>query len=303
MITGNDFFVLGIEGGGTKTTWALLSNDGKVVKEGRGEASNVQHSSDPTLLRIFAAIRRNLSIKPNAIGAAFAGCHLESERQKVARLLLKTWPKAQKIVVDEDTCSAYAGAHGRGEGIIVIAGTGSNVFGIKGDHREKAGGWGNLFADPGSGYDVARRGLVEVYNHYDATHKTTALGKAYLKKTGTRDLEELVPWVLHRSSKTEVASLAPAVFEAARQGDPLAKKVVLEGVEGLARRVVYVSKRLGIKKPQVGLVGSLFEKDENYFQLFLKVLKNEITPGNVFISRTPGAVGAALLVKHALGQE
>jgi len=65
----------------------------------------------------------------------------------------------------EDTRSVLAAAFGAGPGIVVIAGTGSNVAGQKSADGpvEKAGGWGHLFADRGSAYDLARRGLEQAF--------------------------------------------------------------------------------------------------------------------------------------------
>jgi N-acetylglucosamine kinase-like BadF-type ATPase len=301
-ITSKENFTLGIEGGGTKTTWSLLNEQGKVVAEGRGEASNLHHSSDPTLLRIFAAIRRSLSVKPQSIGAAFAGCHLERDRQRVKKLLLQTWSKVEKVIVDEDTCSAFVGCHGREDGIIIIAGTGSNVFGIKNGRREKAMGYGGLMADFGSGYSIARSAFVAVYDYYDETRKMGLLGKAIVKKAGVLDLEEFVGYILNRETKTEVASFTPCVFEAAAKGDKLAKKILATESDLLAKRIGYVSKRLGLKKPNIGLVGSLFEKQPTYYKLFTQSVKKYCPPGKLFLSGVPGSVGAALLVKYPLGE-
>ncbi len=301
-ITSKENFILGIEGGGTKTTWSLIDEQGKVVAQGVGEASNLHHVSDPTLLRIFAAIRRSLTVKPQSIGAAFASCHLERDRQRVKKLLLQTWPKVEKIVVDEDTCSAYAGCHGQKDGIIIIAGTGSNVFGIKNGRREKAMGWGSLMADFGSGYSIARAAFVGVYDYFDETQKMGILAKLIVKKAGVSDLEQFVGYILNRESKTEVASYAPCVFEAAAKGDPLAKKILLDQADLLAKRVGYVIKRLGLKKPDIGMVGSLFEKQPVYYNIFSKSVKKSFSVGKLFVSQVPGSIGATLLVKHPLGE-
>lgn len=298
--TSKENFTLGIEGGGTKTTWSLLDTEGKVVAQGKGEASNLHHASDPTLLRIFASIRRSLNVKPNFIGAAFAGCHLERDRQRVKKMILKTWPKVEKIEVDEDTCSAFAGCHGKEDGIIVIAGTGSNVFGYKKGRREKAMGWGGLMADFGSGYGIAREAFVAIYDYFDETQKMTTLAKLIVKKAGVSDLEEFVGYILHRETKTEIASFSPCVFEAAAQGDKLAKQVLDNQANLLAKRVGYVCKRLGLQKPNIGLVGSLFEKQPSHQKFFANAVKKYTNPGKFFLCPVPGSVGAALLVKHPL---
>jgi N-acetylmuramic acid 6-phosphate etherase len=295
MKKGNGFFemILGIEGGGTKTTWALLDPRGKVRVEGITTAGNTQHLNDRQLRDLFQEIKRQGAVNPDAIGGAFAGCHLETERQRIREALKKAWPSARKIVVGEDTLSAFAGAHGDAEGIIVIAGTGSNVMGKKGGRSRKAGGYGHLFADPGSGYDLARRGLEAVYSYYDATGKTTPLGRIFLRHSGQNTLEELVPWALERGSKTEVAALAPLVFEAAEAGDMLARGVIRKGAENLAECVKHVARHLGLKAPGVGCVGSLLRKNRSYFQTFAREVRRRVPGARVFVSQVPGEVGAA----------
>ncbi len=95
-----------------------------------------------------------------AIGGAFAGCQLADEKRRVEKALRRVWPKAKIVRVMEDTRSVLAAAFANSGGIVVIAGTGSNVAGQKSASApiEKAGGWGHLFSDQGSAYDLARRG-------------------------------------------------------------------------------------------------------------------------------------------------
>lgn len=296
MTKGKDIFVLGIEGGGTKTTWALVDQHENIIREGKTSSGNTQQLNDSQLLALFRSIHSGGGRQVDAIGGAFAGCHLESERQRVKKALQRFWPNVSTIEVGEDTQSALAGAHGKKDGICVIAGTGSNVFGRKNGHWEKAGGWGHLFADVGSGYDIARRGLQEVYAHYDATQKTGKLAERYLAATRQNNLEEMDPWVLAHGSKTELASLSHCVFEAAEAGDRLAKQVIQQGIDGLVLRVQYIAKRLKIKTPSIGLVGGLFEKIPLYEKLFRQAVHQWSPRSSVFVSRTPGAIGASRMV-------
>jgi N-acetylmuramic acid 6-phosphate etherase len=288
--------VLGIEGGGTKTTWVFLDANGKTLQTGHGGTGNSQMLSEAEMMALLQSIRDRTGPGVDMIGGAFAGCHLERERVRLRRFCQKVWPAATQIVIGEDTGSAMAGAHGTADGIIVIAGTGANVVGRKGKRWEKACGWGHIFSDEGSGYDVARRGLQATFRAYARTKTVGLLGQSFLRLTAQSTMEEMVPWILEHDSKTQVAALAPAVFQAAQAGDVLAKKVLAEGLEELADRVHFVTKRLGLKNPPVGLIGSLFEKGPGYFRGFTKALRKKQPGSKVFVNRTPGAVGAARMV-------
>jgi N-acetylmuramic acid 6-phosphate etherase len=291
-------FILGIEGGGTKTTWALISPDGRVHREGVAGPGNTLLLTDAALGQLFAAIRRATGANVRAIGGAFAGCQQEAEKSRVERALRRAWPAAQVVRVMEDTRSVLAAEFGDGPGIVVIAGTGSNVAGQKNSAVaiEKAGGWGHLFADRGSAYDLARRGLEAVFADYDAGRKITLLAREYLAVTGQATIEALVPHVLKDTSKTAVAALARCVFAAAEKGDRQARALLDEATAALAERVGFIARRLRLARPGIALVGGLFENQPRYVESFRRALKKVLPAAHASVLTTPGVLGAARLV-------
>src|SRR4051794_13477819 len=140
--------VLGIEGGGTKTEWALLENDG-VVKEGLLPAANLRLTSDDALARMFDVLPTDVT----HVGVFLAGCANEADRTRLRAVAEERWPNAQ-LRVGSDRDSAFAAALGDRDGIVVIAGTGSAVTGRHGQRIDKAGGWGQLLGDRGGGYNL-----------------------------------------------------------------------------------------------------------------------------------------------------
>ncbi|MCS7063351.1 MAG: hypothetical protein NZM04_04790 [Methylacidiphilales bacterium] len=305
-----DNVILGIEGGGTKTTWALVAaEDERVLARGKTSQGNLQVMGDEELERllegIVCGVEGVVSVnRVRGIGAAFAGCHLERERERLRGALKRKFPDAERIVVGEDTHSALAGAYGDGDGICVIAGTGSNTFGRRGPYFAKAGGWGHLFADLGSAYDTARRGLQAVYEHYDMTRAVSELGRRFLVETGQRDLADLVPWMLEHSSKTEVAGLARCVLAAAAEGEPMALVVLKDGAHALGKRVWAVARRLGLTEPKVGLIGGMFEHNPMYVEMFKEeVLKLLPQVDRIFVCETPGEIGAVRMLSSHIPLE
>jgi N-acetylmuramic acid 6-phosphate etherase len=296
-MAGHETGILGIEGGGTKTTWALLMRAGKVLAQGAAGPGNTLLLSDAALEKLFKAIRREAGAGVEAIGGAFAGCQLVGEKKRVEKILRRVWPKAGAVRVMEDTRSVLVAAFGDGPGIVVIAGTGSNVAGQKSlrDPIEKAGGWGHLFSDGGSAYDIARLGLQCVYTQYDATKKVDVLGQEFLAAGGKRSLEELVPFLLKDTSKTMVAGWAHCVFAAAAKGDRIASVVLDQGVTELAGRVGFVMSRLNLPRARVGLTGGLFENQPDYVRRFQEALCEMKPNAKSFLLTTPGVFGAARL--------
>jgi N-acetylmuramic acid 6-phosphate etherase len=289
--------ILGIEGGGTKTTWVLVTRDGKVLAQGETGPGNTILLSDTALQNLFKSIRRKAGARVEAIGGAFAGCQLAAEKSRVEKILRLAWPTAGAIRVMEDTRSVLAAAFGEGPGIVVIAGTGSNVAGQKSadDPVEKAGGWGHLFADRGSAYDLARRGLEQAFAVYDEKKKVSPLAGEYLTASGKTSMEELVPFLLQDTSKTAVASWARCVFSAAQKGDREARGLLDDAVAALAQKVAFVARRLRLSRPQVALAGGLFENQPDYLERFQRALHQSCPQAKSFLLTTSGVFGAARL--------
>ena len=287
--------VLGIEGGGTKTTWVRVARDGRVVARGETGPGNTLLLDDATLEARLVAIASAAGRDVAAVCGAFAGCAQPAEKKRVEAGLRLAWPRVAAVRVMEDTRSILAAAFGDGPGIAVIAGTGSNVAGQKSLDAplEKAGGWGHLFADRGSAYDLARRGMEAVFARWDETKTVTALGRAYLKAARLRSLEELVPFLLRDLSKTTVAGYARCVFEAAAQGDNEARAVLAEAAEALARKVAGVARRLQLKPVRVALTGGLFENQPGYQKLFARAVRRLVPGARISFCEMPGAIGAA----------
>ena len=289
--------ILGIEGGGTKTTWALLTREGNVLAQGSVGPGNTLLLNSRQLDMLFKVIRFAAGTDVEAIGGAFAGCQLEEEKKRVAKIMHRVWPMARTVRVMEDTRSVLAAAFGDGPGIVVIAGTGSNVAGQKSSHDpiEKAGGWGHLFSDEGSAYDIVRRGLQFAYDSYDATRKISVLAREFLTATGKSSMEELVSFLLRDSSKTAIAQWARCVFAAAGKGDGDAKRAIDSAAGMLAGNLAVLAHRLKLMVPQVALTGGLFENQPDYTKAFQRELKREFPGAKPFLLTVPGVFGAARL--------
>jgi len=289
--------ILGIEGGGTKTTWARVTRDGRVVVRGESGPGNTLLLTDETLRDLLRGIARAAGKNIAAIGGAFAGCAQSAEQRRVERALRAAWPTVKTVRVMEDTRSVLAAAFGDGPGIVVIAGTGSNVAGQTSLAApiEKAGGWGHLFADRGSAYDIARRGMEAVFVRYDAEKKITPLGREFLAAAGLATLEELVPFLLRDTSKTAVAQYARCVFAAANKGDREARAVLDEAATALAGKVAAVARRLRLRSVRVALTGGLFENQPDYRKRFERALRRVLPKADIFLCEVPGVLGAALV--------
>ena len=297
-------FTLGIEGGGTKTTWCLVGADGTVGAEGALGSGNVAMMTDEELRSLFREIAQALPDPPAAIGAGLAGVVNPEAIARVKSLLGEAFPLARTIVVDHDARSGFLAAHPTGSGVLVIAGTGSFVRGCSKGRWARAIGWGHVAGDAGSAYHLAECGLRAVFTHYDETGLVSALGSALLASTCLNSLEDLSGWVTRTTvSKKTIAGLARTVVEAGEAGCPLALACVVESAEALVRSVASVTRRLEMKRPSVALSGGLLTNSKLYREAFSRQLAERLTPSEIRVSTTPGALGAARLARAAAASQ
>ena len=289
-------FTLGIEGGGTKTTWCLVGPNGHVVSRGTLGCGNVAVMEDGEVRALFREIAGALPNPPDAIGAGLAGIVNAASITRVEALLREAFPHTRTIVVDHDGRSGFLAAHPSGTGVLVIAGTGSFVLGCRQGRWARSEGRGHVAGDAGSAYHLAERGLRAVFTHYDETGIVSTLGSALLAATCLNSLEDLSGWVTQNAaSKKTIAGLARTVVEAGEAGCPLALACIVESAEALVRSVVSVTRRLDMKHPSVALSGGLLENSKLYRDAFSRQLAARLTPSEFRVNTTPGALGAARL--------
>jgi N-acetylmuramic acid 6-phosphate etherase len=283
--------ILGIEGGGTKTAWALVAGD-IIIESGKLAPSNLRLTPPDQIEKIF----RVLPSAVDRVGVFLAGCATEENRAELLKLACKIWPKA-KIVAGSDRESGMAACLGDRDGIAVNAGTGSSVTGRNGDRIEKAGGWGHILGDAGGAYFISIRALRSVLREYDLRRGERQFAANILHALGLNNFDELVRWA-QTADKMEIASLAPVVFEAARKSDEAAWQIVAAGVSALVDFTTAIAVRLHLDVPEVRLMGGLFEHQKFYGVAFATALKKKIPAAQVGPSESPPEVGAAWLAAN-----
>jgi N-acetylmuramic acid 6-phosphate etherase len=287
--------ILGVEGGGTKTSWVLAEQDGaalRVIDQGKLPPSNFRLISSERLAAIF----RQMPQQAERVGLFLAGCATEEDRSGLRKLCAQIWPAA-KIIVGSDRDSGMAAALGRGDGIAVNAGTGASVTGRRGDRLEKAGGWGHILGDAGGGYFIALQALRFILREYDLHRGEAQFTATILRALGLNNRDELVRWA-QVADKNDVAGLVPVVFECAMNGDESVMKIVEEAAGVLSEYTAAVATRLGLLAPRVILLGGLFQRDGVYVHAFKRRLKKTLSDARVAMSEQTPELGAAWLASN-----
>ncbi len=164
--------------------------------------------------------------------------------------------------VDIALDSAFFGKRG----VLVLAGTGSNVAGRAATGEiVTAGGWGPALADQGSGHFLGLEGLRRGFLAMDERRKTRLLEDA-LEFWKLGSLGELIQFA-NANPAPEFSKLAPLVVAGAEQGDVVAKEVVEQGGTDLAMLASLVIEHIrdleagtGFEAPAVAVAGSILER-------------------------------------------
>jgi N-acetylglucosamine kinase len=255
--------LVGVDGGGTHTV-ALVGvcrePTGEVTVLGRGEGgpSNPQAVGfEAAAAAIDAAIRTAIASAGFAaresvvIGQAalgISGAQRPVDRSRLAGLVAERLlvPIARLKVV-EDVWLILPAA-GLDAGIALIAGTGSNAFGLGLDGRStNVGGWGYLIGDDGSAFDVGREALRAVLRADDGFGPATRLVEAFARELGISQPRDLIRVVYQsQSPRSTIATLAPLVVDTARSGDEIAQQILAHAGQELGKIARAVARRLSL---------------------------------------------------------
>jgi N-acetylmuramic acid 6-phosphate etherase len=297
--------LLGFECGGTRTVAIAASPNLTQLGRVEGGPANLRLISDTDLADRFRQLATTLP-SPSAIGVGMAGVRDPADIQRVLAILDHVWPGIPARV-DHDLESALSAASLETSAdprskVIVLSGTGSCCYGRSPSGRTaKVGGWGHLLGDRGSAYDIAHRALRASAHHLDHTGRWSSFGSRALRATLLNTPNDLIAW-LQSASKTDVAALAPEVFEAALHRDPVARRILDETVEILAADAIACALRLG--KPLKGvdfvLAGSVLLKQPRFARQVAQRIRNSLPEARVIPLQRDSAWGAVIMARQAL---
>ena len=247
---------LGVDGGGSKTAFVLVDDTGAVLgAHQEGPAYYLQTGMDEMRAMLARGIRATLGqagLTPAAVDYAFLGLPAYGEDSRLLATLdaaaAPTLPPG-RFQCGNDALCGWAGALGGEDGINVVAGTGSMAYGEYDGRRARAGGWGELFSDEGSGYWVAREGLQLFSRMSDGRAARGALHARLREHFGlTADLDLCAAiYGSGRGERSDVAALAGLIAQAAQAGDAQARALFARAVDELVLMVDAVHAQLQIR--------------------------------------------------------
>lgn len=244
--------VLGIDAGGTKTVCLLADGRGRVVAEGRGPGANLHAAGElaveKVLHEVMEAAIGDRRIVPSAICLGIAGVDREDEEQTVRAIMRRIGYKSRALVVNDALIALVSGARDD-PGIVIIAGTGSIVYGRSAaGEAARAGGWGHMIGDEGSGYWIGREALAAVMRGADGRGPQTALASEILAHFQVADVSRLPRIVYDREMpRMSVAALGPIVQSVAADGDAVATRILERAADELVAGAQSVATQLEMR--------------------------------------------------------
>jgi N-acetylglucosamine kinase-like BadF-type ATPase len=246
--------ILGLDIGGSKTQ-AVRAEGGTVVAEALAGSANVSAAGPAEAGRQLDIILEQVGANGiRAVCAGAAGVDTPASEARLRSLLTERLPGALIEVVHDSQLILEAA--GVGDGVAVISGTGSVAWGRRGEEHFRAGGWGYLLGDEGSGYWVAREAVRRSLSRIDRAEPADRLSQQLSADCGLQFPEQLLDHFYAQPDRRYWAGRARVVFELAGDGDPVSRDIVDAAGSALAELAVTVAARLDLSGPVV-LAGGL----------------------------------------------
>ena len=249
-------YVLGFDGGGTKTECVLMDSAGVVVARGIAGPSNpmrvgvdaatgeIEKAAELALWE--AGVERRAVV---ALGAGLAGTAQAEIKERTQASLERAFPGiVVKLFTDLEAALA---ATGKGPAIVLVAGTGSAAIARDGEGKIwRAGGYGPPFSDEGSAYDIGSRAVARAMKEREEQGAESILGKTILERLGCAAWSEL-----QKRASVQPDQVFPMIFPivaaAADGGDATARRILQEAARQLGALVKIVADHAGLGREGV----------------------------------------------------
>lgn len=282
----DDWFFMGIDGGGSRCRARLRDGAGKLIGSGHGGSANVHIDFDGALATIQACIESTL--QQSGLDASIAsrlriGLGLAGASSRVMAHQVEAALYGYAVVrVVNDAVTACLGAHAGQDGGLVIAGTGSAAVARVAGRDIIVGGRGFVLGDDGSGARIGLEAWRRALRAHDGLEPATDFTRKLMAQYED-DPIAVIRWGL-RARSSDYGAYAPATFTAAAAGDPVARSIV----DAAARALVELAdtvRRLGAE--DVAMVGGIAEAIKPYLPA---------QSGTIFTAPLMDAVEGAILL-------
>ncbi|MCL2560512.1 MAG: hypothetical protein FWE07_08500 [Turicibacter sp.] len=281
-------YIIGIDGGGTKTEAVAFDTAGNVLATGLSGPGKVLVNFEAAARHTTDAVRQCMDKlfgqTCTHLYLGLAGIDSGVYRDELAEKLQEF---GIPFCMLNDAQLAHAAQLKGKDGILTIAGTGSVSYGLKDGRFEMVGGWGHLLGDEGSGYWIAIESFKRMIGDHDAGKPVSTLSARLLKELGLVLPPDIKRFV-YTEAKDRIASVVPVIAQLASDGDRVAAEVLTAAGNRLADMTLSLHVRLGFEGEvllamrggvltQIGEVREAFLKRVDASGLQVKFLDDEVS--------------------------
>jgi N-acetylglucosamine kinase-like BadF-type ATPase len=298
-------YVIGIDGGGTKTEVALADLSVRILKIAKAESASPRNVGiKKAVENIVEAIKKVKGVKK--IDSIFIGLpaveeEYKSKKEIIKKEILKRLKDFKgKLMIGSDQLVAFRSGTDKKDGIVLISGTGCVCHGWQEKKEAKTSGWGWL-ADEGSGFWTGQKGFQAVLKELDSRGSKTLITKILFKEWKIKNKNDLLNKVYLNFSIRQISLISKLVDKAADKRDKIAKDIMIEAGKELAQSAITVIKKLNFQneKFSIVLVGGMFDsKTVSYF--FKREVKKIAKKTQFLRSKVEPVIGAVKLAIEQL---
>jgi len=274
-------YVVGVDGGGTKTVAALADLRGKILRKSRTGSANPRNVGLSVAVANVARAIKEILPKNKKILVTFLGLptleeEFKDKKAKIKRELLKYSEISSifkgKVIIDSDQISGFRAGIEEKDGIFLNAGSGSVAHGWRGRKEAKVCGWGYL-SEMGSAFWVGQEGLRAVWQNLDGRGPKTLITNLIFRNLKVKNKEDLIKKIYSKNPIEAVAPISILVNEAGKKNDKIAKDILIKAGQELALTAKTAIKKLSFQKTEfpVVLTGSMFNS-----KIISETVKKEI---------------------------
>lgn len=294
--------LIAVDGGGTKTEFIFTDTNGNVLTRSVYPGTNLNSVSyEEAFLTLVAGVKdifkvadkNNIEVAGAFFGLA-GGVNGRNQQMIYDYFKPRYFEKINFSNHGDELNAINTGVKHAPNGIVVIAGTGSNVA-IKKDGQilpnPQLSGWGYMFDNGGSGFDYGRDAVLAAKAHINKTGKPTIITDMLEQKLQKPVFDSLKE--IYSGGASKVASLAPVVFDAYRSYDQVAVGIVENQATNVANLINNAHTSIGTQtEAVVGLVGGIFAHEREILE---PLIKSQINPNLELVFPQESQIYGALM--------
>ena len=271
----SDSGYIAVDGGGTKTEFLLFTHTGNIIKR------IVLEGTNPNIVgmeKAFLTLKTGIDILKSSqfhisgIFIGIAGCGGKENNQEITRLFKTEYPK-DNFLIQSDMVNVINSVRNIKKCVASICGTGVVTFAYDGKNLTRFGGWGYLFDYSGSGFDIGRD-AIRYALEYETGLKPHSILYEKIKAGHGEEIDTSIGDI-YKKGNDYIASFAPIVFEAYKEGDSISEEIIRKSATHLANLINIASEKCDCGNTCI-ISGGL-TKDKDILEKFLREnLKKEI---------------------------